>query len=158
MSPRRTLVAVAVLLVGLVAGGVAFADMSKAVTNAFRGQIVVSKGELPVGKNDRDTISKIKSERLKELTGEAQEDVMYWNFHYTAFLTKTGSSTLKMEFYDGKKFVADKTLDGIDPKSKVLAGSISINEDEGLTKGKSYTIKLVAGKNTTVAQTPLVMK
>jgi hypothetical protein len=40
----------------------------------------------------------------------------------------------------------------------VLSGDISINEDEGLSKGKTYTIKLVTDKNAVVASTQLTMK
>lgn len=155
----RKIISTAVLLAAIVVGGVAQADMSRGVIAAFRGQLVISKSDLPEGKNDKDTIAKIKKEKVSELVGTAQEDVTYWNFHYTAFLNKTGNTTLKMEFYrDGKQFVADKTLDGVDPKSSVLTGDIGINEDEGLAKGKAYVIKLVAGKNTVVATTNLLMK
>jgi len=158
MAPRK-LISLLVLVGALVVSGIASADMSKNVINAFRGQIVITKGELPEGKNDKDTIQRIKKEKLAEVTGEANDDVVYWNFHYTAFLKKTGSNTLKLEFYaDGKRFVADKTLDGVDPKSGVLTGDIAINEDEGLAKGKAYVVKLVAGKNTVVATTNLLMK
>ncbi|MDQ3368712.1 MAG: hypothetical protein M3680_25055 [Myxococcota bacterium] len=161
MSARKLLIGpgAAVLVAALLLGGTASADMSKSVISAFRGQLVISKSELPEGKNDKDTIAKIRKEKVTEVVGTANEDVTAWTFHYTAFLSKTGASTLKMEFYaDGKKFVADKTLDGVDPKSGVLSGEISINEDEGLSKGKAYVIKLVAGKNTVVASTPLLMK
>lgn len=157
-SPLSALVLVAAA-VGW--GGIASADMSRNVIAAFRGELVVSKGELPEGKTEKDTIAKIKTERLKELTGEAKDDVVYWHFHYTAFLSKPGSSLLKMEFYTNdkdKKFVADNRLDGVDPKSTVLSGDISINEDEGLSKGKAYIIKLVTDKDVVVASTPLVMK
>ena len=153
----------AAVLVAAVAGwsGVAAADVSKNVIAAFKGELVITKGELPEGKTEKDTIAKIKTDRLKELTGEAREDVVYWHFHYTAFLTKAGSPLLKMEFYTNdkdKKFVADNRLDGVDPKTTVLSGDISINEDEGLSKGKSYIIKLVNDKDVVVASTPLVMK
>ena len=153
----------AVLVAGVVGwGGIAFAEMSRGVIAAFRGELVITKGELPEGKTEKDTIAKIKSERVKELTGEAKDDVVYWHFHYTAFLAKpAGGSSLKLEFYindKDKKFVADNRLDGIDPKSTVLGGDISINEDEGLSKGKSYLIKLVTDKDVVVASTPLVMK
>jgi hypothetical protein len=152
-------ISMAVLTAVLLIGGSASAEMSRNVIGAFKGQLVISTGELPEGKNDKDTIQKIKAAKLASITGEVTDDVAYWNFHYTAFLSKTGNTTLKMEFYvDGKKFVADKRLDGVDPKSAVLTGDISINEDEGLTKGKSYVVKLVAGKDTVVASTPLVMK
>jgi hypothetical protein len=62
-----------------------------------------------------------------------------------------------MEFMKGDKLSADKQLDGIDPKSAVLSGDISINEDEGLAKGNTYQIRLVSG-STVVAKTTLVMK
>jgi hypothetical protein len=152
---RKLIIAAVVLAV---TAGVAFADMSRGVIAAFKGQLVISKDELPEGKNDKDTITKIKGAKLSEVTGTMQEDVAYWNFHYTAFLNKTGSNVLKMEFYaDGKRFVADKTLDGVDPKSSILTGDISINEDEGLAKGKAYVIKLLSGK-TVVATANLLMK
>jgi hypothetical protein len=161
MSTHRLMSAAVVLAASLGWGGVASADVSKGVITAFHGEIVITKGDLPEGKTEKETITKIKTERLKELTGEARDDVVYWHFHYTAFLTKAGSSLLKMEFYTtdkDKKFVADNRLEGVDPKSTVLSGDISINEDEGLSKGKPYLIKLVNDKDAVVASTTLVMK
>jgi hypothetical protein len=151
----------AVLVVAASGWRVASADVSRNVMAAFKGELVITKGELPDGKTEKDTIAKIKSERLKELTGEERSDVVYWHFHYTAFLSKPGSSLLKMEFYTNdkdKKFVADKRIDGVDPKTPALSGEISIDEDEGLSKGKPYIIKLVTDKDVVVASTPLVMK
>jgi hypothetical protein len=161
MSSDRLMSAAVLVAAAIGWGGIASADMSRPVMAAFRGELVITKGDLPEGKNDKDTIARIKAERLKELTGEARDDVVYWHFHYTAFLSKGGASQLKMEFYTNdkdKKFVADNRLDGVDPKSLVLSGDISINEDEGLSKGRSYTIKLVNDKDVVVASTPLVMK
>lgn len=158
MSSHRLMFA-AVLVAAIVGvDGFASADISRNVIAAFRGDLVITKGELPEGKTEKETIARIKAERLKELTGEARDDVVYWHFHYTAFLSKPGSTRLKMEFYAGPKFVADNRLDGVDPKMQVLSGDISINEDEGLTKGKAYTIKLVTDKDVVVASTTLVMK
>jgi hypothetical protein len=140
--------------------GTAFAEIaSRNVIGAFKGQLVISKNELSEGKNDKETIAKIKAEKLSEIKGEKNDDVVYWNFHYTAFLNRTGATKLKMEFYrDGKQYSADKQLDGIDGKSAVLFGQISINEDEGLAAGKTYVIKLVTDKDVVVASTTLVMK
>jgi hypothetical protein len=135
-----------------------FADMSRNVIAAFKGQLVISSGELPVGKNDKDTIAKIKKVQLKEITGEKSEDVTSWYFNYTAFLSKTGAKNLKMEFLKGGKLAADKQLDGIDPKSAVLTGDISINEDEGLAKGNTYQIQLINSSGAVVAKTTLNMK
>lgn len=158
----RHQMSVAVLAAAIVLGGlgsgVATADMSKAVIGAFRGQLVISKADLPEGKNDKDTIAKIKAAKLTTIEGETRDDVTYWHFSYAAFLSKTGAQKLKMEFYNGKQLSADKTLDGIDPKSSLLTGEISINEDEGLAKGKTYTIKLVTEKDALVATASLTMK
>jgi hypothetical protein len=160
MSSKRlstaTLVALAVAW-----GGIASADLSKTVLTAFKGELVITKGELPEGKTEKDTIAKIKAERLKELTGEARGDVTYWHFHYTAFLSKPGATQLKMEFWTNdkdKKFVADNRLEGVDPKITVLSGDISINEDDGLLKSRPYIIKLVNDKDVVVASTPMMMK
>lgn len=158
---RRMMSAAVVLAAAVGWGGVASADLSPAVITAFRGDLVITKGDLPEGKTEKDTIAKIKTDRLKELTGEAKDDVVYWHFHYTAFLSKPGSTLLKLEFYindKDKKFVADNRLEGVDPKSTVLSGDISINEDEGLSKGKPYLIKLVNDKDAVVASTTLMMK
>src|SRR4051812_31154448 len=99
-SMSRQMMSAAVLAVVVVLGTVksADADMSRGVIAAFRGQFVVSKDELPTGKNDKDTIAKIKKEQLKELAGTPGEDNQIWNFHYTAFLTKAGAKNLKMQF------------------------------------------------------------
>jgi hypothetical protein len=158
MTRRNLLNAVVVVAVALLAGGVASADMSKSVIAAFRGQIVVTKGELPEGKSDKDTIAKIKSAKLATLEGTSNGDVKVWTFNYAAFLTKTGASALKLEFWkDGKQYAADKNLSGVDPKSGVLTGEISIDEDENISPGGNYTLKLVAGSST-VATATLVMK
>jgi hypothetical protein len=146
-----------VLTAVLAIGGAASADPSRAVISAFHGQIVVTKDELTAAL----TPAKVKDLRLKEVVGEAHDAVSVWNFHYTAFLTKTGATDLKLEFYTDdkdKRFVADKRLDGVDPKTGVLSGDITIDEDEGLAKGKSYIVKLQTGKDETIAQTPLTMK
>jgi len=136
----------------------AFADMSKSVTAAFKGQVVISKGDLPTGKNDKDTIAKIKKENLKEVTGSPKGDVTAWFFHYTAFLSKGGSNKLKLEFIKGGKLAADQQLDGVDPKSNILTGDITIDEDEGLAKGSTYTVQIVNGSGAVVSKTTLIMK
>ena len=159
MSSRRSISA-ALVVAALGWGGVAAADVSRGVTAAFKGDLVITKGDLPEGKNDKETIARIKAERLKELTGEARNDVTGWFFHYTAFLSKTGATELTLEFWrtDDKRLAANKRINGIDPKIQALSGDISIDEDEGLTKGKAYVVKLVTEKNVVVAQTPLMMK
>jgi hypothetical protein len=149
----------AAILAALVAtGGIASAELSKKVTSTFKGQLIVSTEELPEGKNDKETIAKIKAAKVTTLTGEAQDDVTQWSFHYAAFLSKTGSTDLKLEFYKGDQLAADKRLSGVDPKTPVLIGQISINEDEGLAKGNTYTIKVVNERDQAVSTAQVTFK
>jgi len=156
----RRITSAAVLAVAVLAGGVANADLSRTVISAFSGQLVVTKDELPEGKNDKETIAKIKAVQLKEVVGaEVSSDNTAWHFHYTAFLTKGGNSSLQLEFLrEGGELAANKRLEDVDPKRGVLSGDINIDEDEGLAKGKTYTVQLLAGTSTVVAKTTLTMK
>ncbi len=134
------------------------ADLSRAVIAAFKGQIVITRNELPEGRNDKDTIAKIKAARVKEIAGSLDaSNVTYWTFQYAAFLGRTGSSNLRLVFSHAGKTKADKHLSGVDPKAPVLTGEISINEDEGIERGKLYTLQLIGGKKV-VAETKLMMK
>jgi hypothetical protein len=145
-----------------VAATPAHADMSKKVIAAFKGKLIVSNSPLENVGDDKATIAKIKKDTLTEVVGaEGSDEVWAWSFVYTAFLTKAGAPSLKLEFYDGDKYVADQRLTNVDPKMTVLEGDIAITEDDGLTKGKKYTIKLVGtlkGKETVLASTTLLMK
>lgn len=141
----------------LLAASLASADVSRNVISAFRGQIVITKDDLPEGKNDAETIKKIKAANLSTLEGNGDAENATWHFHYTAFLLKGGASDLKLEFLKDGKLSADKRLEGVDPKQNVLTGDISIDENEGLAKGKTYTIELSQG-STVVAKTTLTMK
>ena len=163
--PSRRLV-LALPLALLLAAGLtappAHADLSKKVIAAFKGKILVTKDPLEMVGDDKATVAHFKKTALTELKGAAGGDEVWtWQFVYTAFLAKgAGTTSLKLEFYDGKTYSADRVLTGVDPKSTVLAGDIEITEDDGLTKGKSYTLKLVAsvkGKDLTLATTQLRM-
>lgn len=145
------------LVAALFSAGIASADLSRNVIGAFRGQIVITKDELPEGKNDGETIKKIKAANLSTVEGNGDAENATWHFHYTAFLLKGGSSDLKLEFMKEGKLSADKRLEGVDPKQNVLSGDISIDENEGLAKGKTYVVELSAG-STVVAKTTVTMK
>lgn len=151
----HTLPAIAIAL--LCVSSPASADLTKSVVTTFRGQLVISKAELPDGKDDKDTIAKIKNAQLKNVAGETNDELTSWQFHYTAFLTKSGNASLRLEFLRDGKLAANQRFDGIDPKSPILSGDVSINEDEGIAKGKKYTVQLLAPNNAVVAKTTLTM-
>ena len=149
----------------VVMSATAHADLSKKVISTFRGQILVSAEPLDSAGDDKATIAAFKKARLPAVTGEKNaEDVTVWSFYYTAFLKKTGATDLKFEFYTDDKdnrYAADKRLAGVDPTTSVLTGSIEISDDDGLAVGKAYKLRLTAtikGKETVVADTPIVMK
>ncbi len=160
----RRLMSAAVLALAIAAPArIARADItSSSVISAFHGQFVVSKDELPEGKNDRETIQKIRAVQLKELVGTSsgggKDDVTSWHFHYTAFLSRTGAKTLKLDFFNGKQLSADQRLSDVDPKNTVLSGDISIDEDQGLNKGRTYTVQLITDNDQVVCSTQLTMK
>ncbi len=162
--PRRSFLVAIPFVVALLLGlttSPAGADMSKKVIAAFKGKILVTKAPLEMAGDDKTTIAHFKKQTLTEIKGAVGgDDVLTWNFVYTAFLKGTGATSLKLEFYDGTNYSADKSLTGVDPKMTVLEGDIEITEDDNITKGKTYTIKLtgtVRGKEIVFATTTLKM-
>lgn len=156
---RRLLILVSLTLAASLVFGFtardAGADFSKKVIAAFKGKILVSNAPLEMQGDDKTTIAAFKKQALTEVKGApGGDDVMTWVFVYTAFLNKTGATALKLEFYDGSNYSADKSLTGVDPKMTVLQGDIDITEDDNITKGKTYTLKLtgtVKGKEVVFA-------
>lgn len=142
-------------LVALLLATPASADVSKKVIAAFKGKLLVSTAPLEAGGDDKSTIAAWKKKSTVSLKGQTNgNDVQEWTFNYTAILSKTGTSSMTLEFYDGPRYAANRTLTGVNPKDPVLEGDITIDEDEGLTKGKTYTLKLVGkikGKEVTLA-------
>jgi hypothetical protein len=162
-SWHRSLPLAVALLFGFgLAARPADADLSKKVIAAFKGKILVTDGPLSSVGDDKATVAHFKKKALTTVAGAMNgNDVMEWTFNYTAFLSKTGLSTLKLEFHDGNKYAADQTLTGVDPKGQVIEGDITISEDDGLNKGKKYTLKLVGtakGKEVVVATTQILMQ
>jgi hypothetical protein len=138
------------------------ADLSRKVIAAFKGQLLVTEGRLEPGGTDKDTIAAFKKGALTTLKGAQNgNDVQEWTFMYTAFLKSGAPPRLKLEFYNADgDYVADQTLTDVDPKMTVLEGDITINEDDGLAKGKKYTLKLtgtVKGKDVIFATSKPVL-
>jgi len=160
---RRALRASAILVVLTALSAVAYADLSKKVIAEFKGHILISNGPLEAAGDDKATIAEFKKANLKVVEGQDGE-VKAWHFNYTAFLKKTGASEMKFEFYtDDKdaKYAADRRLAGVDATTPVLTGEIDINEDDGVTRGKTYKLKLVGtfkGKDVTVSETAITLK
>jgi hypothetical protein len=154
-----TIVGVAVL--GIAIARDAHADLHPKAIKALKKQLIVSEGPVDHAGTPKEQVAAFKGAKLKEVKGTPNdEDVLTWSFHYTAFLKKKGFTKVSFEFHRDGQYVADQRLDGVDPSLTVLEGDITINEDEGPTRGKKYTLKLVGhkGKSEVVlAQTTLVL-
>jgi hypothetical protein len=161
MPFRRPSAAVLVVAAYLAAAAVAHAALSDAVVAAFRGKIVLSRGPIPEGASDKETIAKLKAAQLRELGSTTGPDGAVWRFHYTAFPKKLGDGGLKVQYISGEKdqrFAAESTIPVIDPQSGVLSGDLSMNENQGLSRGKAYVIQFVNDKDEVVAKASAVFK
>ncbi|MCG8416999.1 MAG: hypothetical protein MJE77_03520 [Proteobacteria bacterium] len=145
--------------------GTAQAEVTKKVQKTFRGQILITDAPLPTGgATDAETISAFKKARAKSLKHVESNGVAEWSFLFTAFLKKPPKVTsMSVDFYTAdreKLYVANKRLLGIDPKVPILSGSLSISEDDGLVRGRTYMVKLtgsVRGKEVVFAETKVKM-
>lgn len=124
------------------------ADVSQKVQKAFRGKILITDGPLPNARStDSATIEHFKKAQLTEIKHTSEEDgVRQWDIDYTAFLKKAPKvRSLSFDFYTADKsklYVANKGIMGIDPKLTIMNGRLSINEDEGVNRGRTYVVKL----------------
>jgi len=153
----------------LVTVGLAHADLTAKVIKKYRGQILITDTalNLMVLGDTAQTIKTCQKRQLKAVKHDDTGGTPTWTFYYTAFLTaKPRVSTLTMEFYyempgEGLELRADKTMVGVDRSLKTLQGSITISEDDNVSAGKTYVVKLVDNvRNTskTYATTKLTFK
>ena len=151
----------------LFAQPLARADLSKGVQKKLSGQILITAAPLPAGgESDAETLKQFRSLNLKSVAHQkGAEGVPVWNFSYTAFLKRAPkSSELSIDFFTTDKeklYVASKRLMGVDPKLRVLSGSLSISEDDNLSKGRTYDVKItvqVGKKHVDLATTRLTTK
>jgi len=152
----------------LLAGGISRADLTAQVVKKYRGEILITDTglDLSVLGDSKRTIKACEERKLTAVKHE-EGGTPTWTFHYTAFLTaKPRVSTLTLEFYydmpgEGLELRADKSLVGVDRTLKILQGRISISEDDNVSAGKTYVVKLVDNvgrKSKTYATTKLTFK
>jgi hypothetical protein len=153
-------------LVLLVCAGTARADLSEAVQKKFKGQILVSEAPLPESAaDDAEQIRQLQKAHTGVIAHRKSESVPVWRFHFIAFMSKKPAATqVALDFYtDDKKkdFVAQERLTGIDPKLTLLQAQAELSEDDGLSPGRSYVVRLTAevkGKEIVLATTKLRTK
>ena len=161
-SPRALLAALALVLA---ASGAASADVSESVQKKFRGQILVSAEPLPETATDEAEQVRALKKAATTVVAHGPGEPAVWRFHFMAFMTKKPVATqVALDFYtDDKKkdFVAQERLTGIDPALTLLHSQVELSEDDGLTAGRSYVVKLTAevkGKEVVLATTKLRTK
>jgi hypothetical protein len=150
----------------LVWTGWARADLSEAVQKKFKGQILVSEQPLPESAaDDAEQIRQLQKAHTGVIAHRKGDGVPVWRFHFIAFMSKKpGVTQVALDFYtDDKKkdFAAQERLTGIDPKLDLLQAEAELSEDDGLSRGRSYVVRLTAevkGKEMVLATTKLRTK
>lgn len=147
----------------LVAAG-ARADIPKKIQKKFRGQILITDAPLPEEVSAKDGVKIYKKLAKTSLKGEDLDGVMSWTFFYTAFLKKapkTGDLTLDFHTADKEKlYVANKRLQ-INGNVTIISGKITITEDDGPNRNRTYHLILRAkkgNKEIEVAKTKLKLE
>jgi hypothetical protein len=166
MRFSHTLAALAATGTLMVASSDVRGEIPRAVQQEFRGQLLVTQGELPTDVGDaKATIAAYKKAIQSTVTHSPAGGVPTWTFHYTAFMNRApGVTELSIDFFTDDKsrlYVANRRLMGIDPKLPILRGRLSITEDDGLLPGRDYVVQLtgrVRGKDVVFAQTKLSTK
>jgi len=134
----------------VLAASSANADIDKKALKQLRGTILVSADELPPIDGAGVTVQSLKKAHQTTQKSVMSGDIATWKFYFVAFLKKKpGVTQLSFDFYTTDKrklFVANKRLTGIDRSLTLLSSMIEITEDDGLTRGKTYTVKLTATK------------
>lgn len=148
-------------------GLAAHAGVPQAVQQTFNGEIVITPAPLRAiagsGSQIIDILEKTRVHELESL--DAASDPLMWSFHFTAFLSRAPrTSELSLDFYTAGgsgRYVTSARLMGIDPAIRVLAGDVTVNEDDGLRPGTTYQVKLtgvVRGRELTFATTTVTLR
>jgi hypothetical protein len=153
----------ATLLFALLHAGDSQADVPLAVQKQLKGQILISPEQLPqTGETDAALLKSLKKANRTELKHSKVDGVATWRFHVMAFMNKKpGVTQVALDFYlddKSKSFVAQERLAGIDRDLTMLVAQVDLSEDDGLTAGKSYVVKLTAevkGKEVVLATAKL---
>src|SRR5262245_52164415 len=140
-------------------------ECSAKISAAFKGKLIVTADQLDLGGEASQVIPAVKKKNLTVIKHEVIEDSPTWGFFFTAFMSRTpGAKAVSLDFYtdDGEhRYVANKRLQGIDPKATLLQHNVLISEDDGLNVGKRYLVKLtsqVGGHDVVLATTKLTTK
>jgi|GEM_PF-3160496 len=173
MARSHKLLSVGVFAIGLSALLVSWAaadGLTRRVQHKFRGRLIVTTSALSVtGRTQSEAVKAIKAAHQKAIAPARKDGgVAYYSFYWTAFMRrKPRATSLSLEFYkkEGGKvssgMSANKGLTGISPNVTILRGQTQISEDDGVTAGKTYKVKLVAtigGRDHTLASTFLTFK
>lgn len=173
MAKSSKLVGLGFLAIGLsalLASQATAGGLNKKVQRSFRGRLIITTSPLaPSGRTVRDTVKAIKKAHQSAIAPARKDGgVAYYAFNWTAFMRKKPRvGSLSLEFYkkEGKKvssgMSASKGLTGVNPNVTILSGRTQISEDDGVTAGKTYKVKLVAtigGRDHVLASTVLSFK
>jgi hypothetical protein len=155
------------VFVTIVATASAQAGKPRSVLEAFSGQVLISTAPLkPAGETQEEIVASFRKDSLQAVAPiDASAEELSWSFYFTAFLDKASHLTeLSLDVYaaDGDKhYITSKRMMGIDPKIRILAGDMSISEEDGVKRGGKYRLVLtgqVGNREVTFASTTLTLR
>ena len=155
------------VFVTIVATASAQAGKPKSVLEAFSGQVLISTSPLrPAGETQEEIIEAFREHSLPAVSAtDASAEELSWSFYFTAFLDKASKLTeLSLDVYaaDGdKRYITSKRMMGIDPKIRILAGDMSLSEEDGVKRGGKYRLVLtgqVGNREVTFASATLTLR
>lgn len=128
----------------------AAAELPRKVMTKFKGRLLVTTDN-PLSTSYDSDAAMIKAYEKANVTVlksyEGGEGVAVWSFYFMAFMSQSPrSSTLSLDFYmvEGSKktYVANKRLNGVDNKLRLLSSRVELSEDDNLNKGRTYEVRL----------------
>jgi hypothetical protein len=151
----------------LVAGAVAQAGKPRSVHDAFAGRVLLSTAPLrATGATEAAMIEDFRKAAVDEITSrDTGAAEAAWHFHFTAFLAKPPRvSEMSLDLYtadDDRRYITSKRMMGIDPTLQILAGDMTLNEDDGVKPGAAYRLVLtgaVRGREVTFATAVVTLR
>lgn len=146
---RVAFVALAALSLVVASLGAAHAKASKLLAK-YRGQLILAAESFQVSDDDDAMLTQVKGKAKTELAGKdgGGDEGMVWDFAFLGVLkAKPGATKATLAFIDAKSGTQATYKElSCAADQEIIAADLTISENDGLTKGKTYDIVLTVSK------------
>jgi hypothetical protein len=146
-----TVIALTIGAFGAMAAEVEVVELPPEVTMVFRGQLVDLFEMPPVSLPVKDLIAKIKKQRRMEFGAQLDRDPARWAMQFLAFPTRRPVGQVSIEFWEigtERRWLASHDISEPFPAAACVRLVVNMDEDDGLVKGRTYSVELVERKDT----------